>query len=228
MSDDQSIIIKANEAFIIEWLKSVDAVPASGFKEATDLHALPDGPRVHANSVEWTKRFLSEDADPYRPKTQVKRSIHHAKEDTYDTLRHDYACQSNTVHLSVIETVEFMLIRVEEEPAELAPTRGEKRHKVIDHLAHGILRMSGILHVGLREAPYHWIFHEYAGVTQDLRFSTAPLVNPITMSSWADRMDGGIHKGHWFFMGFKRREDTSGRIRTLNGQHWFDGECWKM
>ena len=95
------------------------------------------------------------------------------------------------------------------------------------NLASRILKMHGTM-VGpdLKDAPYEWTFHFPADIGEGVRFSTNPESACDRMWSWAYRVDGGIHEGRLYFLCFKKREMTSGKMVTLDGQHWFDGKCW--
>jgi hypothetical protein len=71
-------------------LETLHKTAAEDFVELRDFAELPDGAGVEQNSKSWTSRFLSLLANPYKPALAVRRSVHHAREDTFDILRHEY------------------------------------------------------------------------------------------------------------------------------------------
>jgi hypothetical protein len=222
VTEDQGGSNPAAEELVSQWLGVVRR--ATGFVEVKDLAQLPDGARVAQDSQSWTGRFLTPAANPYSV-PGVRRSIHHATEDTFDVVRHEYEAANQ--RLVVEETVNFVLVTVDA-PLESLQTGNENaKQDEINRVAAVVLKMAGTM-VGqnLQPAPYVWTFRFPAALREGSRFSTDPGQDPRRMWSWASRVDGGIHQGRLYFLCFKKPESTSGRYLTPDGQHWFDGRCW--
>jgi|ERR1022692_1409829 hypothetical protein len=225
VTPDNSGAIQAAEQAISRWLDAMRLAEPRGYVEMQDFHELPDGARVEQNSMSWSEKFFTAAANPYHQKLSVRRSVHHATPDTFDVVRHKYDAVGK--RLVVDETVNLILITVEQPLDDLLTKgEGEKRNE-INKIAGLLLKMSGtMVATNLQDAPYLWVFRFPATIRKGARFSTNPEADPRRMWSWASRLDGGIHEGRLYFLCFKQRESTSGRIMSPDSQHWFDGKCW--
>lgn len=206
----------AGEATVSQYLDGIRRAKPGDFVPLTDFNQLPDGPGVEQDSRSWTQKFFSMAANPYQPALPVKRSVHHATTDTFDILRHEYNAVGK--QLVVDETANVILITVDEQSGKA---------DAINQTAGLLLKMSGTM-VGknLQDAPYQWAFQFPASIGEGTRFSTNPSESPMRMWSWAMRLDGGIYQHRLYFLAFKQREQSSGKVISPDGQHWFDGKAW--
>jgi hypothetical protein len=77
------------------------------------------------------------------------------------------------------------------------------------------------------EQPYFWRFLFAGPIAEGSVFTTNPDADVNWLWSWADRADGGVRRGRLYFVLYKHREATDGKIVFLNMAHWFDGKCWE-
>lgn len=223
-ADERSVDQAAQEQ-IAKWLRAVREIHPGDYVEVHDLRSVPDRARVEQDSSSWTQRFFTNATNPYTQKGAVRRSIHMATPDTFDVIRHEYDAVGK--HLVVEETVNFILVTVEPPLDALSTIDERAKQDEIGKIAALVLRMSGTkVATNLQEAPYHWAFRFPATIHEGTTFSTNPEQSPQRMWSWASRLDGGIYGGRLYFLCFKKGESTSGRMFTLDAQHWFDGKCW--
>jgi hypothetical protein len=126
--------------------------------------------------------------------------------------------------LRLYETVDFVLLRIEEGGENVLKVSQDKRRDAIAAMAGLLLNPPPALKAGRPQAT--WPF-EFAGMIEDgSRFSTDASLEPLVMPSWASRVDGGIRAGHLYFVCFKKRQSGDGRLIMLNSHHWFDGKAW--
>jgi hypothetical protein len=225
MTPERNTAAPVDDEQISQWLEAVWAADPATYEDVQDLHSLPDDARVEQNSRDWAARFFSAEANPYNQKPAARRAIHRATADTFDVVLHDYHFED--MHLLVYETLNFFVVAIDQSGKAISETDEPDRSRYINQLAYRTLKMQGTM-VGpdLKDAPYEWIFHFPASIGEGVRFSTNPEVSVRRMWSWAYRVDGGIHEGRLYFLCFKKPEMTSGKMVTLDGQHWFDGKCW--
>jgi hypothetical protein len=210
MTDQQVAVVEANQEYLIGWLEALDrAGPKDYIKEWA---AVPDEANVRHFSETWCSRFFRPAFDPYRQTGEVIHSASPATPDGFDILRHEYAVQG--MRLEVLETVQFTVLRFETSKTLLHQSEEEKKKAISRAVAH-ILNLPGE-------------FKFPPKISDGTFFSTHPEANPVTLNAWTDRVDGGIRQGRLFFLCYKRIEPTAGKPIFLNGQHWFDGKCWKM
>jgi hypothetical protein len=214
VSSEQQTIEAAYWEIVKEWLNAIDRVKPRDYVELGDVTVLPDRARVEQYSQEWADRFFTATANPWH--ADARRSVHRATPDTNDMLRHEYAVDG--IPLEVIETVALTMVRL---PAGPTPAPAAVRQ-----IAAQLIRLAGT-HVGqrLEPEPYTFVFALPDTLTEGVLFSTAATTNPVSMYSWAKRLDGGIRDRRLFFLGYKVRESTGGRRMALDGQHWFDGQA---
>ncbi|WP_394829016.1 hypothetical protein [Pendulispora albinea] len=226
-------------SLVREWEHALAVAEKEGFTPLDDVAKLPDGARVRANSHQWTGRFLSDAASPYRSDVQVRRSVHHARRaapnDSVDVLRHELSVAIHDTEgrpptlLEVIvrETVGSLRIDVRRAGLDLMALTETARADAIGWLAERVMRLRGV-HLAPEgsEEPHRWTFL-HGRLDEGARFSTAPGQSVVSMWSWADRVDGGIERGALFFFAWKKREPTDGTIVILDPRHWFDGKCWE-
>ena len=98
MSDGEGVNPAAEEQ-ISKWLDVVWRIDPKDYVEVENFRELPDGARVQQDSIFWADKFFTEGASPYHPGLKVRRSIHRATPETFDTVRHEY--DTATQHLLV-------------------------------------------------------------------------------------------------------------------------------
>jgi hypothetical protein len=224
-SDTDSAVNAHAEQLISNWLDATRRAKSQDFVELHNFNELSDGVRVQQNSEYWSARFFSQMANPYDQRLNAQRSVHHATPETFDVLRHAYDAVGK--HLVVEETVNLVLITVDEPLIDFPSKDERQKQEAINTLAGLLLKMTGTMVApNLQDAPYHWEFRFPSALHEGVRFSTDPTADPVRMWSWASRSDGGIYDNRLYFLCFKQRESTSGKLMSANGQHWFDGKCW--
>lgn len=224
-SDTEMSVNEHGEQVITQWLDATRSAAPGTFVELHDFQQLPDSVRVQQNSSFWSDTFFSLAANPYKQNLSVRRSIHFATPETFDVLRHVYDAAQK--HLVVDETVNLILITVDEPLDGLLSKDESQKRDGINKLATLLLNMTGTMVApNLQDAPYHWEFRFPPAINDGVRFSTNAMEDPTRMWSWARRLDGGVYKNRLYFLCFKQPESTSGKFMTPNGQHWFDGKCW--
>jgi hypothetical protein len=208
------------------YLAVVDRVPAGGFTELRSFDELPDGAGVERDSRTWAKRFFRPAASPYADGADVKRYAHRAVEGTFDLLWHMVTVEDE-LDVAVIESVKFVLVRVHPRSGPVLSPDEAATATAIAALADRVLAMTGTAPGPFGGAqPYRWTFQYQQPLGDGARFSTAPDADPPVLASFTERLDGGIHHGHLFFLGHKVRSGD-GRIVSLDARHWFDGQCWR-
>lgn len=218
------LVDKSNEAITV-WLRGIERIGASDYSSLVDFRQLTGGSQVEADSRLWSARFFSRAANPYGPGTNVQRTVHAATSDTVDVLRHAYSAVG--LDLVVFETAEFMLVVVDRGAGDILAQKHREQVAQIDRLADQVLATTGtFLGNSFQDEAYRWTFRYPVGLTANNRFSTDFDADVSWMWSWANRVDGGFFGGRLYFMLFKRREPSSGRIVFLDMRHWFDGKCW--
>jgi hypothetical protein len=221
LSDDSAAIQAAAQS--ISRLVDASRLADSGdFLEIQDFRALPNGSRVEQNSLYWSEKFFTTAANPYH-QVGRKMSVHHATPETFDVLRHEYDAVGQ--HLLVDETANLILITVDRPLDDFLTKNEREKQSEILRIAGLLLKMSGTMVApNLQDAPYVWVFRFLSEIREGSSFSTNPEVDPTRMWSWASRLDGGIYMNRLYFLAFKQRESTSGKIISPDGQHWFDGK----
>lgn len=223
MSENATVDEKFN--LIIVWLNMIDRIGPEGFVIASNLRELPDRTRVQRDSETWCGRFLKPAVNPHNLTLKPRLSIHRSTTDTADVLSYESA--AGGLGFRVYETVDFVLLRIEQMQPDLLSLAEDKTPGAIVSVAEATLNMRGTALTALgREKQYNWVFTFTRPVKEGSHFSTDASKDPHTMSSWADRVDGGIHNKHLYFMCFKRRESGDGKLVLLDSHHWFDGRCW--
>lgn len=217
-----------------QYLDLLDQVEKKPRADLADFGQLPDGAGVKAESEKWMARFLLDAASPDQPDRAVRRYVHRAEGDLPDVLRHEYDLSFEqgkdlpkvAVHVVIEETVSWMRIRPVVPGLDLRATPVAARLSWLSWLASRVLRLQGT-HRGRadEDAPHTWVFR-YKDLEEGARFSTDASRTIRVMWSWADRVDGGIRGGQPYFLGHKHVEPASGRLVSLNPDHWFDGKCW--
>ena len=208
------------------WLDDIDRLEAVAFTPLDDFSQLRDGARVKMDSQRSCAERLLPSVNPYGAPLPVRRSVHHATSDLPDVLRQDYSLDK--LRLTLFETVEFLLIRVEQSEPDLMQATPPARSALVKRLASEILIEKGTYYTptGVLQ-PYDLRLPVPASLTEGSYFSTNPTREPHTLRSAIDRVDGGVRGGKLYFLYFKARGGGSGRVIFLNPQHWFDGDCWK-
>lgn len=188
------------------WLSSIDRASRKGFVPLASLKALPDN--VRGDTSLWSERFFTSEANPYHQTSGVKYSYHLSTDDTPDLLRYEY--EVKWLGLEVIESSSYALIRVRQR-VNFHDLKQEDRVSLVNRTAQVLLNM--------QDEHHKWDFRFPDAIADNSRFSTDPTADPIVMSSWMSRADGGIHRGDLYFLLFKRIPERAG-YRDI--QRWFD------
>lgn len=205
--DGRSAYIVDNTAVADAWLRTALEVPARSFIQIDAPGKLP--PRVRGDSVYWAERFLAVGARPLEQQT-VEVAVHVADRAAPDLLRYRYRVGGRD--LVVVESVNFLFVWV----LGADPRSSGDPDAEIASVAEQVLDVRGRGH--------DWHFAPMACDGGELRFSTNAALDAWSMSSWADRVDGGTAHGALYFLGFKKRP---GRAGYENADGWFDEEFRK-
>jgi hypothetical protein len=206
----------------------VDRVKPASWRPFSSFRQFLDAERVEHDSRQWAERLFRPNTSPYRV-TPVQRTVHHATDDTFDLLRHAYRVKvkDRVLGLEVLESVEFVLVRVAPEGGLVSGGEAALASDIAD-IANSVLRMEGSAVGPMGEdEPYVWSFQYERPLGEGSRFSTAPAAEPLMLRTFAGRLDGGIRGGVPFFLAYKIHPRSGGRLIALNGFHWFDGKCWE-
>lgn len=217
---------KSSRETALRWLDVLDRAEARGYEPLVSLRDLGDAKGVENESRAWAARFFSPGASPYVKGTRVVRAVHAATSDTFDVLRHEYTALG--LDLAMFETAGFAVLRIVRGGDDILALRPRDRIEAVHEVAERVLATRGV-YTGrdMQERPYHWRFLFPAGIVEGGAFTTNPDANANWLWSWAERADGGITGGRLYFVLYKQREATDGRIVMLNMAHWFDGKCWE-
>ena len=207
--------VEETDDLIGAWLNMIDRAGSAWLPQA-DFTALADGAAVKQDSEKWCGIFFKPEANPHEAHPAAALMIHHATADTADIIRYDYGPAAKRLRL--YETLDFVLLSMEQGGVEVLKLSQEKRPPAIAVIAQSLLN---------QPAPQTaWSFAFPPSIENGSRFSTDASQEPQMMPSWASRVDGGIHAGHLYFVCFKRRQSGDGRLIFLNNRHWFDGQAW--
>jgi hypothetical protein len=214
--------VKETGDLIGAWLDMIDRAKGE-WVTVPDLKGLPDGQGVRHDSERWCALFCKPAADPHTAAAMPAIAIHRATPDTADIIRYDYA--AGNMRLGLVETVDFVLLRVEHADIELLKLSQDDIPVAITSIAGMLLNKPSPVGPATGQA-HAWAFPFTKPIQEGSRFSTGPSQDPHLMPSWTSRVDGGIRGGHLYFMCFKKRESGDGRLIMLNSHHWFDGQAW--
>ena len=198
----------AGEELIRIWLNVADRAEAEGYRNVNGIAALPA--RVRGDSSLWSERFLSRDSDPQYQKTGVQIGVHLSTADSPDLLRYDYRLDSR--RLSIVESNNFMLIRIAEPPAPLNSSQSTLR-EYVEAAAASILN--------IRDGDHVWRFQFPDQIREGTIFSTQQTTDPLFLPQWTERADGGIHNRVLYFLCYKKVLQNAGYDDIKN---WFDPE----
>jgi hypothetical protein len=204
----------------------VASLGPGAFVELTGFDALADGAAVEQDSRRWAARFFRAEASPYREQPAAKHSVHGASADCFDLIRHEL--RVGELGLEITESVRFVLASVRAPNLPPLGANDNASAQAIADVAEQILVMAGTHHDPFGQpAKYQWILQYEPPLRDGSRFTTAPGAEPSLLQSHAERLDGGIHGGVPFFLGYKARGSGDGQLVFLDGRHWFDGKCWE-
>lgn len=145
-----------------------------------------------ADSRLWCAEFFRPEAIPYRKELRARHAFHVAREATFDFLRHEYEVGGMPVR--VLESRNFTLLRIPRADVSRVP-----------EIAGSLLKLTG----------------EFLFSPKTDSFSTGPFVHPMSMSSWDQRVDGGVRGGELYFLCYKR---VPQRMGFPSATGWFDDE----
>jgi hypothetical protein len=189
------------------WLAAVDR--AESYTPVRDLDELP--PQALADSGFWCASFFPSCADPHEPALSARPFVHVATPDTPDLLKFDYVV--NGISVALIESRNFALLRVTRESADVLARASAERAEEIRRVVAAIF--------GGAEPPCVGTFELPKAIEEGATFSTAASANPLLLTTWRDRVDGGIHHGCLYFLCYKR---VSQLVGFWNEREWFDEE----
>lgn len=216
--------VQETDDLIGAWLNMIDRA-GGAWVTVTDLKLLPDARRVQRDSEEWCALFFTAGANPHQADAMPVIAIHRATPETADIIRYDYA--SGNMRLRLYETVDFVLLRVEQTEVEPLNLHQDKIPAAITRISRILLnKPAPAAPSPVSEEAQTWAFQFSPPIQEGSRFSTGASQDPHLMPSWTSRVDGGIRGGRLYFMCFKKRQSGDGRLIILNSHHWFDGQAW--
>jgi len=176
----------------MKWLDDVDAARAEGFEEIGGEER-PLGQAI-AESRQWARTLFARGKGPYDAGRSARRRVHRATSAAPDLLCHDYDVDG--LALSVVEGRSFVLVFVARKSLDLRALSAPERAGAVTRVAAAILHPSAVER-GLR-------FRFPDRIEEGVTFSTNPDLDPRISGGWADRIDGGVHRGELFFLIYKR------------------------
>lgn len=188
-----------NDQILNVWLSATDRALQLGFEPVPNLQALP--PQALADSIQWSQRFLKAAGNPHETKAAVQVSMHRAHRDTPDLIRAQFV--NRDIAIDYIEGINFVLLRM---------TGSGWTPADVTECAFRYLNVEG--------ADHKWVFQVHAPLSNGTQFSSNDETDPMNMFSWSSRVDGGIHHGQLFFLGYKKDSQRAG---YKDGQRWFTG-----
>lgn len=217
---------KRSRATVEAWLHGLARAEEEGYSPLVSFRDLVDGAGVETESRAWAARFFSSGASPYAKGARVVRATHAASTETFDVLRHEYSALGMSLVLR--ETAAFAVLEIARGGEDVLNLRPQDRPERIHQIAERVLAVSGsFIGRNMQEQPYHWSFLFPTDVVEGCVYTTNPDADVNWLWSWADRVDGGIQHGRPYFVLYKHREATDGKVVFLNMRHWFDGACWR-
>lgn len=207
------------------WLQQIDQALPRPFTKLSRFDELPDGKGVHNDSLGWARRLFQANASPYDSSPPADHSVLRAANGLPDFLRHEYRIKDTRV--TMLETVEYVWIRLEDPARPILSLAESQRPNEMTRLAECFLAMKGhYTDWKGDEQDYELDLGFPFAVQEGSHFSTRADAPPFVLRSWVERMDYGVRGGFPYFLCFKARGSSSGRLVFLDSTHWFDGECW--
>ena len=200
--------VDPGEQLITIWLDVADRVGPADYHSVDDLAAVSG--QARADSRHWAHSFFSPAASPHQA-AKVRHSVHLARADTPDLLRHEYAFGG--LDLEVIESRSFTLIRIAPAALDVLALPEAERPRAVKRAAESLLHLEG--------AHHKWDFQLPALLAEGVRFSTNPAADPLGMRHWHERADGGIRRRALYFLCFKKIGQILGYHDV---QRWFDDD----
>lgn len=185
-------------ARIDRWLAAVDRAVRKGFVTVARAEELPAGAR--AQSEFWCDEVLRPEANPH-DREGARRGVHRAP----DLLRHAYTARG--LGLTVTEGRNFLLIEIDPRSLDLLALPPERRAEAVHRAAAAILRAP---------AP----FQLPAEIGEGARFSTDDGAEPLLLSAWHRRVEGGVRRGRLYFLCYKKAGKMLGFARE---ERWLEG-----
>jgi hypothetical protein len=193
--------------FIAYRLETVAKVRPDEYVLMPNMHVLD--PRVLADSMGWAQKFFVTHWNPYVVSPPPARSIHVARSDTYDLLKHEYELHGTRV--AVLETKAFAMIKVATPSVDrLLRMVGSEQLAEVTRIG---LSMLNVTDPWRRRAP--------SSKDESAAFSTNPALALVTMSSWDERIEAGVYRGELYFLCHKK---VSQLLGFESSRHWFSDE----
>lgn len=205
----------------------VERATELGFESFSGYDSLDDGDAVELDSRMWAQRFLRPDASPYQEGTEVRRYIHHATTETDDLIWHGFVVD-NSIEVTVIESAESYLIRLKPTQGTVLGRHDTESESLVEGLAESVVALTGTYDDAFgQQVSYRWTFVYDPPMREGSLFTSGPDSDPFVLTSWTERLDGGIKDDVLYFHGYKVHGAGDGRNVSLSGKHWFDGKCWE-
>ena len=191
---------------IARWLEAVESVPRRDYTMIAELSELPA--QARAESCYWCDHVLSPEANPHDA-PGAEHGYHLAEGGTPDLLRHAYTAHG--LGLTVIEGRNFLLIRIGRGSLDVLALPAAARAEAIRHAAAVLLRAPR-----QKEAPS---FHLPEALDEGCSFSSDAGADPLLLSCWTERVEGGIRGGELYFVSYKKPAQRTG---FAHAEAWFD------
>lgn len=185
------------------WLDAVEAASPESWQALPDLDHLPE--HVRADSQYWCDEVFTAEANPHDA-PGARHRICPGAGGLLDLLAHDYRAEG--LDLSVIEGRNFVLVRVGRQSLDLMAIPEAERHLAVERAAAAVFR-----------APLRFL--TCAALGEGAMVCTDESADPLLVSSWARRAEGGIRGGELWFVCYKRNPQ---RVGFANAAQWFSDQ----
>lgn len=203
--EEKAALRRQAGARIDRWLTAVERAPKRAARRVADCADLP--PEVRADSYYWCDEIFSPGANPHDAEG-VRRSVQLATRSMPDLLRHEYAAQG--LRLTVTEGRHFLLVQVDPRSLDVLALPQAQRSRAIHRVAEALFRAPGGRALSFA-APRQ--------IDEGTRFSTDADAEPLLLSAWNQRVEGGIRDGRLYFLCYKK---TARRVGFAGDERWFD------
>ena len=188
------------------WLAAVEGIPRGDYTMVAGLEELPA--QVRADSCYWCDHVFSPEANPHDA-PDARHGYHLAGDGAPDLLRHEYSASG--LALTVIEGRNFLLVRVARGSLDIPALPAEARAPALQRAAALLFR-----------APWRRCtpsFQPPEALAEGDTFSSDVGADPLLLSCWTERVDGGIRGGELYFVSYKKPAQRTG---FAHAEAWFD------
>jgi hypothetical protein len=193
-----------SESIIVNWIDSIEKIPAGHFVTVPAAKDLPDPPKTE--SRHWSGIFFLPKMGPYEIERKPRYS-YVCNHNDLDLLRHEIQLP-NLETVVIYEGRNFFITRFSlqqsppGDPLALAQKKAEQ-----------LLNMHG--------EDYKWKFNSKQTIGTDILISTNRELSIVFMPDWMHRADALIRKDHLYLITYKKMESVTG---LLNDYQWFPDE----